>query len=47
MAQTAAGRAPFDLGVAAAVLSLAGVALLGTAYGAALFALRHQGAEST
>ena len=47
VAQTAAGRAPFDLGAAAAVLSLAGVALLGTAYGAALFALRHQGAEST
>jgi len=47
VAQTAAGRAPFDLGAAAAVLSLAGVALLGTAYGAALFALRHPAAEST
>jgi hypothetical protein len=38
--QTAAGLAPSDVGVAAAVLSLLGVALLGTAFGAALLALR-------
>jgi len=45
--QTAAGRAPLDLGVAAAALSLLGVALLAAAYGAALLALRHPAAEST
>jgi hypothetical protein len=39
--QTAAGLAPLDLGVAAAVLSLLGVLLLGVAFGAALLALRH------
>jgi hypothetical protein len=39
--QTAAGRAPFDLGPAIAALSLLGVALLGAAYVAALLALRH------
>jgi len=38
--QTATGLAPSDVGVAAAVLSLLGVALLGTAFGAALLALR-------
>ena len=41
VAQTAAGRAPFDLDMAAAALSLAGVLLLGAAYAAALLALRH------
>jgi hypothetical protein len=41
VAQTAAGRAPFHLGAAAAALTLAGVALLAAAYGAALLALRH------
>jgi hypothetical protein len=40
LAQTAAGLAPFDVGVAAAVLSLLGVLLLGTAFGVALLALR-------
>jgi hypothetical protein len=39
--QTAAGLAPLDLGLAAAVLSLLGVLLLGTAFTAALLALRH------
>jgi hypothetical protein len=39
--QTAGGQAPSDLGVAAAVLSLLGVALLGVAFGAALLALRN------
>jgi hypothetical protein len=39
--QTAAGQAPSDVGVAAAVLSLLGVALLGVAFGAALLALRN------
>jgi hypothetical protein len=38
--QTAAGVAPFDVGVAAAVLYLLGVALLGLALVAALLALR-------
>jgi hypothetical protein len=38
--QTAAGLAPLDLGVAAAVLSLLGILLLGTAFTAALLALR-------
>jgi hypothetical protein len=38
--QTAAGLAPSDVGVAAAVLSLLGVGLLGVAFGAALLALR-------
>src|SRR5262249_61915076 len=37
--QTAAGRAPFDLGPAAAALTLAGGALPGTAYRARLRAL--------
>ncbi len=46
VAQTAAGRAPFDLGVATAALSLAGVALLGTAFVAALLALRHPAAST-
>ena len=41
VAQTAAGRAPFDLGPATAALTLGGVALLGTAYGTALLALRN------
>jgi hypothetical protein len=41
VAQTAAGRAPFDLGAAAAALSLAGVVLLAAAYGTALLALRN------
>ncbi len=39
--QTAAGLAPLDVGVAAAVLSLLGVLLLGTAFGVALLALRN------
>jgi hypothetical protein len=39
--QTATGLAPLDLGVAAAVLSLLGILLLGTAFTAALLALRH------
>jgi len=47
VAQTAAGRAPFDLGAAAAALTLLGVALLGAAYGAALLALRHQAGAPT
>jgi cobalamin synthase len=38
--QTAAGLAPFDVGVAAAVLYLLGVVLLGVAFLAALLALR-------
>jgi hypothetical protein len=38
--QTAAGLAPLDVGVAAAVLSLLGVVLLGIAFGATLVALR-------
>jgi hypothetical protein len=37
--QTAAGLAPLDMGVAAAMLSLLGVVLLGVAFGAALLAL--------
>jgi hypothetical protein len=41
LAQTAAGLAPLDLGVATAVLSLLGVVLLGMAFLAALLALRH------
>ena len=45
VAQTAAGRAPFDLGAAAA-LSLAGAALLAAAYGATLLALRHPAAST-
>jgi hypothetical protein len=45
--QTAAGRAPFDLGPAIAALSLLGVALLGAAYVAALLALRHGGLHLT
>jgi hypothetical protein len=40
LAQTTAGLAPLDLGVAATVLSLLGVTLLGIAFGAALLALR-------
>jgi hypothetical protein len=44
--QTAAGLAPLDLGVAAAVLSLLGVLLLGTAFTAALLALRQPTAAS-
>jgi hypothetical protein len=40
LGQTAAGLAPLDVGVAAAVLSLLGVLLLGVAFGAALLALR-------
>jgi hypothetical protein len=40
LGQAAAGVAPLDLGVAAAVLSLLGVTLLGIAFGAALLALR-------
>jgi hypothetical protein len=39
--QTAAGLAPLDVGVAAAVLYLLGVVLLGTAFGVALMALRN------
>jgi hypothetical protein len=39
--QTASGLAPMDVGVAAAVLSLLGVVLLGVASGAALLALRN------
>jgi hypothetical protein len=45
--QTAAGQAPFDVGVAAAVLSLLGVALLGVAFGAALLALRNPTSSAT
>jgi hypothetical protein len=41
LGQTAAGLAPFDVGVAGAVLSLLGVVLLGMAFLAALLALRH------
>jgi hypothetical protein len=47
VAQTAAGRAPFNLGPAAAALSLLGMALLGAAYAAALLALRHPTQAST
>jgi hypothetical protein len=47
LAQTAAGLAPLDLGVVAAVLSLLGVLLLGTAFGAALLALRNPIPAST
>ena len=47
VAQTAAGRAPFDLGAAVATLSLMGVALLGAAYTAALLALRRGGLHLT
>jgi hypothetical protein len=47
VAQTAAGRAPFDLDVATAALTLAGVALLAAAYAAALLALRHPTQAST
>jgi hypothetical protein len=39
--QTATGLAPLDVGVAAAVLYLLGVVLLGTAFGVALMALRN------
>ena len=39
--QTVAGRAPFDLGMAMAALDLLGVVLLGTAFLAALLALRN------
>jgi hypothetical protein len=39
--QTAAGLAPFDVGVAAAVLYLLGVVVLGVAFLAALLALRN------
>jgi hypothetical protein len=39
--QTATGVAPFDVGVAAAVLYLCGIALLGTALTATLLALRN------
>jgi hypothetical protein len=39
--QTAAGLAPLDVGVATAVLSLVGVVLLGTAFGATLLALHN------
>jgi hypothetical protein len=46
VAQTAAGRAPVDLGAAAAALTLAGVALLAAAYAAALLALRHPAAST-
>lgn len=42
--QTAAGVAPFDLGVAAAVLYLLGVALLASAFALALLALREPAA---
>jgi hypothetical protein len=45
--QTAAGQAPSDVGVAAAVLSLLGVALLGVAFGAALLALRNPTSSAT
>jgi hypothetical protein len=41
VAQTAAGRSPFDLGAAAAALTLAGVALLAAVYGTTLLALRN------
>jgi hypothetical protein len=40
LGQTAAGLAPFDVGVAAVVLALLGILLLGTAFTAALLALR-------
>jgi len=39
VAPTGAGRAPFELGPAAAALTLASVALLAAAYGIALLAL--------
>src|SRR5215468_9061101 len=44
VAQTAAGRAPFDLGLAAVALALAGATLLAAAFTAALLALRHPAA---
>jgi hypothetical protein len=47
LGQAAAGLAPLDLGVAAAVLALLGVALLGTAFGAVLLALRHPAPASS
>jgi hypothetical protein len=40
LGRTAAGLAPLDLGVAAAVVSLLGMVLVGTAFTAALLALR-------
>jgi hypothetical protein len=46
VAQTATGRAPFDLGIAAAALTLLGVALLAAAYATALLALRHPAAPT-
>ena len=45
--QTAAGVAPLDLGVVAAVLYLLGVGLLGAAFVAALLALRNPGSTAT
>jgi hypothetical protein len=45
--QTAAGVAPPDLGVVAAVLYLLGVGLLGAAFVAALLALRNPGSTAT
>ena len=44
--QTAAGLAPLDLGVAAAVLSLLVILLLGTAFTTALSALHQPTAAS-
>jgi hypothetical protein len=41
MLQTAAGKAPFDVGVAAAMLYLLGIGLLGAAFVATFLALRH------
>jgi hypothetical protein len=41
LGQTAAGLAPFDVGVVGAVLALLGMVLLGVAFLAALLALRH------
>jgi hypothetical protein len=46
LAQTVAGVAPYDLGVATVAIYLLGVLLLGTAFVAALLALRHAAASA-
>lgn len=45
--QTATGLAPWDVGLAEAVLYLVGVGLLGAAFLAALLALRNPGPTAT
>jgi hypothetical protein len=46
LAQTVAGVAPYDFGVATVSIYLLGVLLLGTAFVAALLALRHAAASA-